>query len=269
MEQHPSETRALEEILSRSSGPLTVGKDGRPFLILREGQHLADLSDYLPTPTHRKASVTVQTVESFIAYIAAFRTPDTQLFGNAAQSCVVAILDYHEAGATGQPNWGDHRVTLSLKPSPQWQTWLGSNGKALSQTSFAEFLEDNLADIVEPDAAQVLEVAMHLEAKKTVSFKSGVNLKNGAAQLSYDENIEGKGKGSLTIPTAFTLGIPLFLRGAPCAVNARLRYRIQDDKLTFAYKIERPEQLIETAFDTVLQKIEEATGLKPYLGTAG
>ena len=158
--------------------------------------------------------------------------------------------------------------------------------------AFAEFLEDNFLNIVEPDGATVLQAAAHLEAKKTVSFKSGVRLDNGAVQLSYEENVDGKGKGNLVnlsqftlgipveenvdgkgkgnlvILSQFTLGIPVFENGDPVAVEARLRYRIKDDALTFTYLLNNPQKVLDAAFDAVLTKVQAETGIAPYLGAS-
>jgi hypothetical protein len=108
-----------------------------------------------------------------------------------------------------------------------------------------------------------------LRTKAAVGFKSGINLQNGAVQLTYDESVEGKGKGQLTIPSEFVVGLAPFVHGAPYRVNARLRYRISDDKLTFAFALDRPHRVVESAFRLACVEIEEQLeGLSILWGTA-
>ena len=64
----------------------------------------------------------------------------------------------------------------------------------MTQVDFARFLEENMPDVVEPDSAELLEVALTFEAKKSVEFSSGVRLANGQIQFQYDEVSPGHGE---------------------------------------------------------------------------
>jgi len=237
-----------------------------PFSIVPTGCHVEPLERYMERPVRRRADAVFSTVESFTRYFKEFANANSQIFADPSGQIIRAILDYHNA-IPDRPSWCTDKASLRFSLSLQWQTWKANHNRALSQVHFAEFLEDNSVDIVEPDGAAVLECAMNLEAKKTVRFKSAVNLDNGAAQFTFEEAVEGKGKGLLTVPTRFTLAIPIFEGGEPVQIPARLRYRIKDDVLTFTYLMDRPERLLKSAFDTVLEQIEEATSVKPFLGS--
>ncbi len=45
-----------------------------------------------------------------------------------------------------------------MRHSPEWDTWQSKDGEKCNQMDFAEFVEDNAPDIVNPDAATILEV---------------------------------------------------------------------------------------------------------------
>jgi uncharacterized protein YfdQ (DUF2303 family) len=238
---------------------------GIPTRVLPDGYSQVSCERFLTKPIRVRADVALSSADSFCAYIKGFGSDATRLFAAEEKHRVVAVLDYH--GATGgSPGWGEHRATLTLTLSPEWKTWIGKDGQRFTQEQFAEFLEDNLPDIAEPEGAVVLEAAKHLQATKTVHFKSAINLANGSAALQYEESVESKGKGQITIPTELMLGLRPYEHGPLYKVTARPRHRIDADKLTFLFKLDRPHKVIEAAFDEMLAHVEETTGMKPLLG---
>lgn len=266
-----TEFEAMHDVVLQTITPVVpempANDEGKPFLVLAPGQSVVNLEHLLPAPISRRGTVTLNSTEDFCKYVAAYGET-IALFANPYGHQVTAFLDYHGTGKEGAPSWCEHRAVLQLRLAPEWAAWTGKNGKALDQVSFAEFLEDNLPDIAEPAGADVLEAAKHLEAKRTVEFTSGVNVGNGAVQLAYIENIEAQGKGHVTIPTQFTLGLPLYEHGPRYEVKAKLRYRIQDKRLTFTFILDRPQKIAEQAFADVLKLIEKRTGHVPLMGSA-
>ena len=179
---------------------------------------------------------------------------------------VVAVLNGH--GKSG-PGWGDFRAEIAFRPTPQWVKWKGIDGKMMPQAEFAEFIEDNMADVAEPSGAELLEIATYMQATRSVDFKSALQLSSGAVQFQNLESLDTKvGAGSIAIPTMFTLGIaPLF--GSPSyKVPARLRYRLTDGKLTLGIKLQRVEDLMVKVLDEVVQKIEVGTNISVFEGLA-
>lgn len=238
-------------------------EDGIPYVVLAGEQKVESLEHLLPAPARTKGTAAFLSAESFIAYVDEWKSDATRLFADVDGAQVTALLDFHEPGAA---SWNVHRATLTLRQSPEWDAWLQRDGRQMPQADFAEFLEDRVGEIAEPDGAMVLEAAKHLEARKTVEFTSGVNLDNGTIQLRFQEAVEQRGKGELTVPSRFVLGLAPFRHTKPYRINARLRYRIQDARLSFAYKLDRPERVREEAFGQVLAQVTEATGLPVLFG---
>lgn len=234
-----------------------------PYAIVPDGFQVKTLEHTMEEPPRIKASPKFESVDSFCTYIKRFGGTETQLFANRGANLIRAILDYH---APDHPSWATHTATLQLRVSDRWQIWKSKNNQRLSQVEFAEFLEDNLPDIVEPDGAVLQSVAEHLEAKKTVLFKSGLNLTNGAVQFSYQEAVEEKGKGQITVPTRFILGLPPYEHSPLTRIDVRLRYRIQDEKLYFIYLMDRPQDIVRAAFDGVVETVEANTQMPVLFG---
>jgi uncharacterized protein YfdQ (DUF2303 family) len=176
------------------------------------------------------------------------------------------VVNGHEAEAAG---WSDHRATLRLRHTPEWKRWIERDGKIEGQTKFAEHIEDCLADIVEPEAAVMLELAQHFQAAVKVNFRSAKQLSDGQRQLVYEETVEAKAgqRGEIVIPGSFVVGVAPFEGSVGYKLNARLRYRLSDGQLLIGYVLDRPDKVIRAAFDDVLAEVETATGLQAFAGT--
>ena len=179
---------------------------------------------------------------------------------------IVAILNGHTKDAAG---WHDHRVALLLRQTPQWVKWRGIDGKLLSQTDFAEFIEDNGSDIADPDGATLLEIAQHLQVSRATSFRSAVRLSSGSFQFLHSEDQTAKvGAGEVAIPETITLGIAPFQASAPFRIPARLRYRLNDGKLTLGIRLQRLEDVVSQAVDDVVAGIDTGDNVVLIEGVA-
>lgn len=217
--------------------------------------HLIDLEKYNQAPTRTKETLTVAETKSFVDYWQTFATDSSVIMARLDQRKFTAVFDYPQPG---KPAWKEHQCALTCQLSTEWKTWIAHDNRPFSQIAFAEFIESNAVDIIEPTAATMLEVAMTLEANKKVKFNSGVRLDNGQIQLGYHEVIEGAAgaKGDLKIPDKFKLAIRVFQGGEKYSVDCNLRYRINDGDLKFFFQIVRPERLLEDAFEQVKKQIE-------------
>lgn len=245
-----------------------AGADGeRPYVVLPEGYQVHDLEHLLPTPTRKRGKITLAQTSAFIEYYKKHRL-GSQIYGTTEPPRFVAVLDDHRQIDAG---WRDHTAHYNCPLSTEWNTWNGMNRKQMKQNDFAQFIEDNLPDIVEPEAAHMLEVSRTLEAKKNVNFASGVRLANGEVQFTYEEKIEGTaGKGQFRVPETFAIGIPVFHGGPRYRIEARLRYRIADGgQMQMWYDLVRPHKIIEDAALEVWAEIETQTGERILHGSPG
>lgn len=247
------------------------GPHAIPFAVVPDGYHVQSLKDQIPDlPPRRIADVRLFDAESFISYVNAFKAPETRIFADLQARAIGAILDYHEAGATGAARWGQHSVTLQLRLTPEWQRWVSMDRKKVSQLDFAEFIEDNLPDIASPDGSDILQVSRSLEATKTVTFASGVRLDNGQVDLTYKENIDGAARvnqQTVRIPESFVLGLAPFEGTPKYRLVARLRYRIGDGgRLTIGFDLVQPEKVLEDAFEVIVVNVESQAGLSVWSG---
>lgn len=223
------------------------------FAVVPGGYYVEDLQQFKDAPRRIKERIELRSAQSFCDYVARFAAKGASVFCDLKGQSFTAVLDYH--ADQDNPAWAGHKATYTCPIDSRWKVWTSRNGKQMNQVEFAQFIEDNLPDIVEPNGADMLTVSRTLQAKKKVEFKSDQNLSNGDIQFTYNETTNGSA-GNIEIPQEFTLGIPVYEGGAKYSVTARLRYRISEGKLAMWYDLVRPERMEEDAFK------ETASGIK-------
>lgn len=233
--------------------------DGVPVLILPEGHAATPLGHLLQQPARKRGTTVLSDEASFVAVVNDQQNHTTRLFSTINPPTFTAVFNHvaHEAG------WGDHQAKYNAPLSPEWKTWAAMDGKHSNQTDFAQFLENNLPDLVQPNGATMLEICRTLEAKKKVNFASSVRLSDGSTQFTYEEDVQGSAhKGQLAVPEQFVIGIPVFENGQPWRIDVRFRYRIQDGgKLILWIELIRPHKVIEEAVKELRNSIAKATDL--------
>lgn len=248
-----------------------VGADDQiPFVVVPDGYSVKQLENTLAYPTRKRGTVTLAQTKGFVDYFMKHRITAgiSTIYGTTEPPRFVAVLNDHGAHIAG---WRDHIARYDCPLAVEWLTWTKANKTPVPQATFAQFIEDNLPDIVEPTAAEMLEISRTLEAKKKVNFASGIRLANGETQFTYEESIDGTAaKGQLRVPEVFAIGIPVFHGGPKYRIEARLRYRIADGgALSMWFDLARPHKVIEDAALEVWQHIEEATGETIFQGNPG
>lgn len=195
---------------------------------------------------------------SLIGYLDKHAEPHTEIYADDRACIITACINAHG----DQPGWGDHKAILALRHTDDWKDWTKYDGQLLPQLEFSEFIEDHLPNFSTPSGADMLELAQTFQATTKVDFASSQRLKSGETELLYTENqtaSAGK-KGSLAIPDTFTLGLQVFERGDAYKVQARFRYRIHDGQLRLGYRLTRPRDVLQAAFDAVVETVSEGTG---------
>lgn len=242
----------VRQLTAASLQPHRLGES--THLLVPSGHQLQDLTAAIeragPQPQRKRGKVNLQSLLSFIEFVRLHATEQTRIYANARALQLQAVFNDH---GKEHPGWQDHSATFTAEQTPELKRWLANDGKAMEQVAFAEFLEDNMADIGEPGGAALLQVATTLSAKTHVEFSSARRLDNGQVQLVYTETIDAKaaagaGEGALSIPREFALGLRLFANGAGYALRARLKYRLNASSVKFWYELDRPERAIEDAF---------------------
>lgn len=241
-------------LLGADPAELETGK----FYVVRTpgGVHQIDLTgdQYKALPTRKTGTTLVRDAASFLALWGKHGDDASEIYSDADKLTVTAVLN---ANASDAADWGDHRIRLELRETDAWKQWARADGQLMPQEQFAEFIEDHLPEILEPAAADMLEIAQSISGTVKAEFASGTRLATGQRQLQYTETVAAKAgqKGNLVIPETFVVGLVPFEGSDGYKISARLRYRIEGNGLRLGYKLDRPADVRAKAFTDVIERI--------------
>lgn len=261
---HETDSAVVADLAALAADVRKVEVEGVPFLAVPDGITLNDYPELLPAPKRIKASAKFEDAESFSAYVNLFKQDSTLIVAYRTGSTVKATIDHH---AKGVPSWGSHEATLAVKHHEDFLAWAGL-GSNVSQVAFGEFIEDHMHNIAAPDGATLKDMVLKFAALKETTFKSSINLQNGDVQLTYIEDSERGNENNAKFPSVLTLVLPVYEGQLPIQVDARIRYRIKDQRLAFQVEIVRKSDLVRKAFFDVLQAVENLTDIRPLMGCA-
>lgn len=251
--------RTIVNTALQAAGPATLEVGKVHAFHTATGVHKVDLTgpEYTGILPRKVGDTTVRDVASFLSYFGKHSDTGSEVYADVERLTVTAVLDAHQADT---PRWNGHTVALKLRTTEAWRQWLALDGKLQSQEAFAEFLEDHLPELVDPDAATMLEIAQSFQAASKVDFQSGTRLATGERQFKYVETVNAKAgqRGELTIPETFRIGLVPFEGSPGYKLTARLRYRIVDTQLRIGYKLERPADILTSAFNDVVGEVGAA-----------
>jgi len=228
----------------------------------------------LAVPRRKKARVTLRDADSFIDYVKRHGSMTDSTIWCAADYKAgkvdfLSILNDHGEEET-QADWRDHKATFSPEFSEEWARWVSKQKQPFNQADFAAFIEDNLKDIasVEGSAtgAQMLEMALTFEANQDMRFKSAIRLQNGGVQMSFTQDDDAQTLQKMQVFDRFSIGLPVFWNGDAYRIDARLRYRVREGKLTFWFELIRHDKVLEAATQTLIHTIREKTGNPFFFG---
>ncbi len=224
---------------------------GVPVIVGPEGQ-VHTFEGLLPGPRKIDKKVFTTSVSSFIAYTGRFSTPGTLVNVDAEKYALQARLNAPVDSAI--PTWDLHLNTYQADHSLPWVQWNNANEQTFSQVEFAEWLEDHVDDIVQPTGAEMLELVLKFNIIRKVSFSSATRLQDGTFQFAYSDDTQ---KGTVEVPENIVLGIAPFKNGTSYEIKARLRYRLNEGRLTFSYKLLNTERILDDAFNEIVDTAQK------------
>ncbi|XUM01260.1 DUF2303 family protein [Streptomyces venezuelae ATCC 10712] len=252
--------QSVIDIAQQAVEPVAL-ETGRVYAVRTAGGGTQTLNltgpEYTGIPARKAGNTTVRDATSFQAYFDKHADASTEVYADADRLTVTAVLDAHTADLA---RWSGHRLTLHLRKTEAWGQWLEHDGRLMQQEQFAEFLEDHLPELLEPSAAEMLEIAQSIQGATKAEFQSSTRLSSGQRQFAFVETVTAKAgqKGQLTIPETFVIGLVPFEGSEGYRLTARFRYRLgREGGLTLGYKLERPGDVIRKAFADVVTAIGE------------
>ena len=200
----------------------------------------------LPAPIRDRGTTTVDSAIDLVTAVQQRKNGKVSLYAQERNLAIVAVLNDSHGD---EPGHGDYRVVAQLQRTPDWKAWLDGQGMH-EQVDFAEFIEDHLADIVSPPAADMLELAQTFHAHTSARFSTTQRLQSGRVALTYEEHetVHAGGDRVIEIPTTFEIAVRPFYGTERVKVQARLRYRALRGNLTLGWQLNRPDEIENVIF---------------------
>ncbi len=253
-------TEALPGLLK---DPTIFDVHGVPVLALPPNWTQTSLGNLLPAPRRISAKIVANDVRGFIDYTSRHKLGGTTIYADSAKTprLVARIDDNATTEAAPEPSHVEHTCTFPCPLTHEWQQWMGMNNKDMGQVDFAEFVENNLLDIVDPDGASLLTACLSFQDTGSAEFKSAVRLEDGRVQFSY---IEKDKTGELKFPAKLTLALPVFEgMDTRFSLEAKLRYRVdRDHGLKLKYILDRPDLALKAAYERLITLVGDSTGVQ-------
>jgi len=275
---------------------VTEPGSGVKALAVRSGNTVTPMAasvfdQYRTNPLRRAGTATMLSLDSLIDHVNRFKDADTVVFADDSRSApsMTAVLDYHRAGASGDPRFGKHRSLYAFPLSDEWKAWSKANAEVMSMADFAAFLEERIIDVlfVEPgedlpedvqrmlDALgsgavaspnKLMELARGLQINESAVVQEAVNLQSGEATIRFQAEHTDQNGAPLKVPSIFLIGIPVFNNGPLYRLAARLRYRKNAGKIVFWYDLWRTDRTFDHAFTEAVQRVKIETELPVLIG---
>lgn len=269
---HPREALDTAIEAARLAEPQIHTKDGRHFAYVPDGMRLIDISDPEILLDHIHAHVKLDDAESLIAYTNRFSATNSILVADIDDGVIRACLDWHTHNDADPSHekltrrHAHHTATLRLRYSEEFARWDKMQGKMHSQAAFAEFIEENVADLHDPDHGTMIEICRDLEATQDGKFRAGTRLESGDRTFHYET--ETVVKGELTVPTEITLLIPIYFGEEPVELRAKFRFRASAGGLELGFVWHRVEHQRQATFRQIATDVAGDTGLPVFHGRA-
>ena len=238
-----TEHEARERSAVAASVQFERGDTGQ-FAVIPEGFKVQSLEQFQDQPNRTRADHRFVDVSSLGAYLACFADSSTLISADYEGAKISAVID---GDKPGEASHKEHKARFEAQHSDTLKAWLKIAGKPLSQVDFGLFLEDRAVDVIQPEAASIMDMVMTFDATKKVSFKSSQRLHDGQRQFQYIE--ENEARGAVTLPDHFIILAPVYRGMEPQRVKFMVRYRIEEGRLRFQVDMHDRDRVLREAFD--------------------
>lgn len=282
----PIEVRTLEH--EGRTVPFALGRDSNDGSI--RSLDLSDLVDGIRVrPFRRQGLSRVNSETSLVKFLQRYKGPHSTLWATLTprESFLRAIINDHQQGHDGEPEFADFGAHYEMTASKEWIDWTSNANKPMSQSDFAEFIEERLPDLAkDPTSPRVLEVFDRQETEAAppstllqvsrglrVNVSSEVvtakNLSSGETEVAFKEEhaTSDRSGNRIRVPNAFLLKIPAFDFAPPVEVAGFLRYSVQGGKVSWLYRLFRPHLAREESFMALCQEIATQADVPLFYGT--
>lgn len=270
----------VKEIINRL-GPQLMQPVAHQVAALPGDFKLHDIEQFLPEPTRIRQQVTVHRPKDFIAYVNRYKTPSALITVAAtvdeAKTAHLArcILDFHPCMPNPTPTWGDHRITLAVKPSPEYDLLASIDNKLLKQSDFAQRLSDLSRFVRSHSAADILETVRAVTLMTKGEFVTETDDVTGSRRFIFNVQVDARAQTktgkTLEVPKHIVFEVRVF-DDTPIQIEAELIVRAPskpEEELMLGIRLPARRWIEQQVIDETTSLISQQTGLLTIVGKAG
>ena len=250
----------------------TIAETDLFTVALPKGYHLEDLEKFGNQPNRFRGHFTTHLIDEFTDYLNANATENTGIFVDSQKSTAHAIIDM---GRGGNPKWGAHKASITLKPTPEFAALTANKDKAFDQLAFIDLLEDWPECIIFQDGSDDgktmgLTTAIAAIRKLTIKQASDKTTETGDfnATVSQFDQIEVNANGA-PLPQGFIFTCTPYEGLSEVRFECRLRAMTEGKTVQLKYRILAYDRILDDIAvefkDTLKAKIT-APGASFYCG---
>jgi len=252
--------------------PYAIVHKNASFQLLSELQQAEDARAERP---HRlSGTAQILTEQSMVDHMLRFKDAYSVLFGT--DKMVAAVYDYHKpvrADRTRdeQAQWGHHRAEYTPRLSREWDKWVNGCNKLLTQTEFADFLDENDQNIAPPiegravpTQADLATIGHTLKVTSEDAIEATIDRVTGNYQMSAKHNMQATGE--CKIPKEFDVSIPIFEGGVKVRICCKFRLQKSGGQIKFGWVIPGAVRILREEYAAVACRIAEKTGVPLIFG---
>lgn len=237
-------------------------------------------------PERQTGFRTLTTVSSFVEYVNRHKTSNSVVFLDDRRPANPELCAVFNAnGPSGEADFEDFGAKYAFPMSDEWKVWRSEKAN-LSQEAFADLIEQNIRDLVDPanvpesvkrtateakivlaGPQKMLTLSKGLTVNIDSKFTHKVNLQTGGGELFFKEEASDEHGNALEVPGGFCLGIPVFKLGPLYPIAVRLRYRkASQTALAWTLTLFDVERVLETCIAGAAQEVGAQTELPVFRG---
>lgn len=257
---------ALQHIETRAVAAEVHTIDKNKLMVVPTDCKLESLEKYLDAPLRIARNAVLLSSESFCTYVNRFKNDGTTVYLNASRGQFVAVIDHPADAIT--PAWERHTAKFAPVESAEWRAWCNIDGKKLTQTELAHFVELVLDTFDKPEPADMLKAATEFQSVETMSYGSAQNLDNGEVKFNFQRE---RTNASVTFPHRVRVALPIHENEDPTTFEARVRYKVDSNGvLSFTISfVTLPNVMKRDALLAIAKDIaEDIDGVHIYEGEA-
>lgn len=242
-------------------------------------------------PKRRKGTLTAYDLESFVALTNGFKSENSVMFGTTSvtetsfTAALKSVLNFDPASPNNtEADNGDHVVGYAFPLSNELKVWLGKNKTPFNAKEFAEFLEDNIADLIIPKVdgfktqfgderpafaspSKIFELSRGIEVRVDEKVSNYFRNADGSFNLQYTQENKDAAGNALKLPEWFCLGVPVFDGGEVYQIPMRLKFRVKEGQVAWSFDMYRKNDTFNAAFADACDQATKETDLPLFNGS--